>query len=55
MCQGCGACDYEHEVEELGVVSGDYNPMMAELMKKTTKFQDGEAFKNNLKKIFKHE
>lgn len=39
VCQCCGACDYEHEVEELGEISGEYSPMMARLMKKTTKKQ----------------
>jgi len=43
VCQGCGACDYEHELE-LGEISGDYNPTMASLMKKTTKEQDFEKF-----------
>jgi len=31
VCQGCGACDYEHEIE-LGIISGDYNPIIGELI-----------------------
>jgi len=46
VCQCCGACDYEYEVEELGEISGDYNPMIASLMKKTSKEQDFEILKN---------
>jgi len=45
VCQCCGTCDYEYELE-LGEISGDYNPMMASLMKKTTKEQDFEKLKN---------
>jgi hypothetical protein len=36
VCQGCGACDYEYEVEELREISGDYNPFFASLMDKRT-------------------
>jgi len=50
VCQCCGACDYKYEVEELGEISGDYSPVMASFMKKTTKNQDLEEFKNLLKR-----
>jgi len=45
VCQGCGACDYAHELE-IGDISGDYNPMMASLMKMTTRNQDLEKIKS---------
>lgn len=34
VCQGCGSCDYEHELE-LGEISGDFDPVIASMMKKT--------------------
>jgi len=49
VCQGCGACDYEYEVEELGEISGDYNPLMALLMEKRT----GEQKQRDTIKIIK--
>jgi hypothetical protein len=52
VCQGCGACDYEHELE-LGEISGDYNPMMAAMMKRTTKSQDVEKIVSMFKEIGK--
>lgn len=33
VCQCCGICDYEHEIE-IGKVSGDYQPMKANFMNK---------------------
>ena len=33
VCQCCGMCDYEYEIEN-DCLSGDYDPMMASLMKK---------------------
>ena len=51
VCQCCGACDYEHELE-LGEISGDFNPMAASLMKKTTKSQDEENIKTTINEIY---
>lgn len=27
VCEGCGSCDYEYEVEYLGKISGEYSPV----------------------------
>lgn len=49
VCQCCGACDYEHELEN-NCVSGDYNPVLAALMLK----QDGDnkPITNIISKVF---
>lgn len=32
VCEGCGSCDYEYEVEYLGEISGDYSPLPHEFL-----------------------
>jgi len=53
VCQGCGACDYEYEIEELGEISGDYNPFMASLMDKKSKEQKRQDIIETINKIYR--
>ena len=49
VCQCCGACDYEYEIEN-NCISGDYNPAFAGLM-----FRDADYVERRdmLKNLFK--
>ena len=48
VCQQCGMCDYRHEVEVLGKISGDYSPMAASLMYRDADYVEERDGRKNL-------
>lgn len=49
VCQCCGMCDYEHELE-IGDISGDYNPVAASLLYRDADYVEERDFFKNLVK-----